>query len=545
MKIIRLLLASLPLLCFAQTDQTKFDNAKPKLIIGIVIYQMRFDYLSKYWDKYGDGGFKKLTTEGFNCINTHYNYIPTYTGPGHASIYTGTTPGVHGIIANDWHDKSIDKEIYCVHDENYTTVGSKSKAGQMSPKNLLVSTLADELRLSSNFRSKSIGISLKDRGAVLPAGFSANGAFWLDDATGNWITSSYYMDNLPDWATQFNNKRLIDKYLSESWNTLLPIESYTESTSDNTNFEKAFTTEENPTFPHNLPRIKEKTGNYEIIKTTPFGNDLTLEAAKAAITGEKLGKSGFTDFISISFSATDYVGHRFGPQSIEVEDTYLRLDKNIENLLAFLNTYMENNNYLLFLTADHGAIHTPNFLKANKMIVGYFKPERFLDNLNKAIAEKFGKAHWIESFSNDQIFLNHTTLKEKNVSKKELQGFIIEYSLVLPEIAAAISSEDLLTGNFSLSYLKLAQAGYNQKRSGDVILILSSGYIDREEKGTTHGSPFNYDTHVPLVWHGTNVKSGVTAEKINITDIVPTIAAMLRIQIPDGVSGKPIGELVK
>ncbi len=274
--------------------------------MGIVVDQRRYDYLTRYWNKLGEGGFKKLVNEGFNCTNTHYNYIPTYTAPGHASIYTGTTPSVHGIISNDWFDRKKKANIYVTTDQMVKATGTNDYAGKMSPVNLLTTTFCDELKLASNLRSKVIGVALKDRSSILPAGRSADAAYWFESATGNFISSSWYMDSLPQWVRNFNNKKHAEKYKAQHWTTLLPIEKYVESTPDDTEYEDLFPGEERPVFPHRFDN--NATINYEFIRRTPFGSTLTKDFALAAMAEENLGKDEFTDVLAISFSSPDYEG---------------------------------------------------------------------------------------------------------------------------------------------------------------------------------------------------------------------------------------------
>ncbi|MGY0427144.1 MAG: alkaline phosphatase family protein, partial [Polaribacter sp.] len=341
------------------------NTSKPKLVVGIVIDQMRYDYLIRYAERYGEGGFKRILKDGFSLQNAEFNYIPTYTAVGHTSIYTGTTPSYHGIISNNWYDKFLKKTIYCVDDNNYKTVGNNGNAGRKSPKRMYTTTVSDELHLAQNMRGKVIGISLKDRAAILPVGHTANAAYWYDGGNNNqWITSSYYMKKLPNWVKKFNKNNKTDAYLNSSWNTLYDIKTYTHSIADDNEFEKTLVGQEKPTFPKNLKKLRAKNGNFDLIKAIPFGNSITEDFAEAAIRGEHLGKSDSVDFLSISFSSTDYVGHRYGLAAVETEDTYLRLDKDLADFFSFLDKKVGKGNYTLFLTEDHGAVNVPAYLQA-------------------------------------------------------------------------------------------------------------------------------------------------------------------------------------
>ncbi len=511
---------------------------QPKLVIGIVVDQMRYDYLFKFWNKYSDKGFKRLVREGFLCRDAHYNYMPTYTGPGHASIYTGATPSIHGIIANDWYEKNEKNEIYCVSDKNYETVGSTGKAGRMSPKNLQSSTIGDELRLWSNFKSKVIGISLKDRAAILPAGRAANAAFWFDATSGNFISSTYYMSQLPEWVSLFNQKKYADKYLSQAWNTLLPISSYVESSDDNSKYENPYKGEKTPTFPHDLAAIKVNDG--ELIRRTPFGNSILKDFAISCINAEKLGKGNFPDFLSISFSSTDYIGHQFGPSSIELEDTYLRLDQDISELLSFLDSYIGQNNILFFLTADHGGVYSGTQLDSAKLSNGNTDFKSIKSQLEQALENKYGKkeSDWIASISNYQVFLNHALLISNNIPYSEFENFIVQYIEKLPGIARCYTEAEMRIPQNGLA--ANIQRGFYPKRSGDIIILTEPYYGELFSKGAMHSTTYTYDTHVPIILFGGAIPSGESYNYLEITDIAPTICNILGIEAPSGCTGKII-----
>ena len=522
------------------------QKQKPKLVIGIVVDQMRYDYLTRFWNKFGEDGFKKLVNEGFNCKNTNFNYMPTYTGPGHASIYTGTTPENHGIISNTWYDKVENEYTYCTQDKLVKTVGSVSVNGKMSPKKLLGTTITDELKLATNKRGKIIGISIKDRGAILPAGHLADAAFWFDGGNvGQWISSSYYMKELPEWLKKINASLPAEKYLTKPWETLYPIETYKESINDSNAYEELFIGELAPIFPHNLPDLREKNQNYSLIKTTPFGNTILKELALETILAEKLGQDEYTDFLTISFSATDYIGHQFGPMSIEVEDTYLRLDKEIAQVLNYSTKNFKKEEVLIFLTADHGAVNVPQFLVDNNVPAGYFDEKALGDRLKIYLKKVFDSDSLIANVSNYQIFLNQNYIQKKKINFIEIENEIAQYLLTQKGIAKVVTATALNFTEFNDRILANVQRGYHQIRSGDVLYVLESGWIEAEgTKGTTHGSPYHYDTHVPLLWYGAGIKKGETNDEIIIPDIAATIAALLEIQPPSACTGKPIQKIV-
>lgn len=523
---------------------------KPKIIVGIVIDQMRYDYLYCYWNKYSESGFKKLVNYGYNCKNTNYNYVPTYTGPGHTSIYTGTTPSVHGIIANDWYDKHDHMMVYCVEDSSTTTVGSISGAGQMSPRRMLTTTVGDEMKIASMQKSKVIGIALKDRGAILPAGHTADEAYWFDDLTGAFISSSYYMKYLPQWVKNFNEKKKAQEYLSHPWETFLSIHEYNECISDNNPYEKPFRGETIPVFPHNMPEIlKAYENNYGIIKATPSGNTITKEFAIAAIEGEQLGMDEFTDLLCVSFSSPDYIGHQFGPKSVEQEDCYIRLDKDIAEIITYLEKKFGKNNFLLFLTADHAAVDNPAYLADLKIPSGYIYPDEHLINLNNFLLENFvvsdASERFVRAIVNEQVYFNYEMIVKNKIDVEQLEKLTAQFFLKLDGVANVLTGTQLRTEEYSEGVKNSIQNGYNDKRSGDVVINLQPAWVEFEKHGTTHGSPYSYDTHVPLIFYGSGITKGSTTEYIPITDIAPTLCLMMNIPFPNGCMGKVISGIVK
>lgn len=520
------------------------QTQKPKLVVGIVVDQMRYDYIYRYWNKFGTDGFKRLLNEGFFCKNTNYNYVPTYTAPGHASIYTGTTPAVHGIISNTWYNKITGKEQYCVWDNNVTGVGTTAPEGKQSPVNMLTTTITDELRISSNMKSKVIGIALKDRSAILPAGHTANAAYWYDGSVGSFITSSYYMKELPNWVQEFNKKESAKKYLSQVWNTILPIDQYTESLPDDNKYEFIAKGETKPVFPHNLPELMQANGGLNMIRSTPFGNSFTKDFAIETIKNENLGKTDATDFLAISFSSPDYIGHAYGPNSVEQEDDFLRLDKDLAELLKFLDTQVGKNNVLVFLTADHAAPEVPSYLKDLKVPAGYVNEGETKALLKKYLNEVYGDT-LVLSFSNQQVFLNRKVIEDKKLVLQQVQDNAAAFLRNMANVSEVITATALNNAQFTEGSRHLMQMGFNAKRSGDVLVNYLPAYIDYSPTGTTHGSPYSYDTHVPLIFYGWNIKQGSSSEQVNITDIAATLAMMLNIQFPNGCTGKPISVLVK
>lgn len=522
----------------ANTDQTH-----PKLVVGIVVDQMRYDYLTRFKNKFGNNGFKRLQDNGFNLKNHHFNYVPTYTGPGHASIYTGTTPMNHGIIANHWYDKDSKKGAYCAGDSTVSGVGVRGKSGQMSPIKMRTTSVTDQLKLHTQHKSNVIGISLKDRGAILPAGHTANAAYWFEgNNEGKFITSTYYTDKLPAWVTDFNNT--VDVYMKE-WNTILPIEQYTESGMDDNHFEATFKGNKHVTFPYDLKELSKKNGGYSILKATPFGNNLVTDFAIAAIKNENLGADNVTDFLAISYSSPDYVGHQFGVNSIEVEDTYIRLDADIEKLLNHLDTTVGKGEYTVFLTADHGAIHVPNYLKSKKIPAGYFNKKAFREKLAAALDKRYKVEGLIENISNNQVFLNSSLIEKQQINMAEIQAYIVQQIIKYPNISKAFTAHAMSSTQFTSGVAHLLQNGYHQKYSGDVLFVLAPSVISYPEKGSTHGSSFSYDTHVPLLFYGAGIKKGTSIKRTEVIDIAPTISVLLGISFPNGCTGNPLEDVLE
>jgi predicted AlkP superfamily pyrophosphatase or phosphodiesterase len=519
------------------------QSAKPKLVVGIVIDQMRWDYLYRFNQLYGSNGFKRLIGEGFSCDNTLIPYTPTYTAPGHTCIYTGSVPAIHGIVGNSWFDKSTNANVYCTDDSTVSTVGNTSDAGKMSPENMLVTTITDELRLSNNFKSKVIGLALKDRGAILPAGHSANAAYWYDDKGGKWISSTYYMKDVPAWVKDFNAKDMVASYMSKDWNTLLPIAQYDLSTPDNEPYENAISGETTVTFPHRLSSIT--TGKYSSFRTTPFANTFTFDFAKQAIENEKLGSNTVPDFLTVSISSTDYIGHSFGPNSIEAEDTYLRLDKDIADFLSYLDQKMGKGNYLIFLTADHGVAHVPGFLAEHKIPGGTVSDKEITKEINQAVEAASGIKNVVQSVQNYQVYLNFNEIEKQGKDKAAIVNIVIKTLQLKPSVINVFEINKLMQTVIPEPQKEMMVNGYNPKRSGDIQFTFKPGYFDGGSKGTTHGLWNPYDAHIPLLFYGWNIKPGKTNRETHMTDIAATVAALLQIQMPSGCVGKVITEVTK
>lgn len=535
------LLVASGLACFAQAKPAIANNLpRPKLVVGIMVDQMRWDYLYRFYDRYSANGFKRFLREGMTCENAFIPYAQTVTAAGHTCVYTGSVPAINGIMGNEWFDKSLNREVYCAEDKSVKIVGAE-KGEPMSPANLWTTTICDELRLATNFQSKVIGIAIKDRGGILPAGHSANAAYWYDGSSGNWITSTYYMDQLPAWVDAFNAKKVQDSFYRNDWNTLFPIATYTQSDKDNAGYEGKFSHEAGPVFPHEL---KSKVGkDYGIIRSTPFGNSFTLQFSKDALKAELLGKDNITDFLAVSLSSPDYIGHQYGPNSIEVEDNYLRLDRDLADFFAFLDKEVGKGQYTVFLTADHAVAHVPGFLREHKI------PAKTLTSstaaLNKAIEEKFAVKSAIRASANYQLYLNDVAIDSAHADRSKIKEYIIRFLNAQPDILLAFDNEELTDAHLPVQVKEMYINGYNKKRGGDIQIVVKAGNFYGGATGTTHGSFNPYDAHIPLLWMGWGVKQGRLNREVYMTDIAPTLGAILRIQMPSGNVGKVIEEVLK
>jgi len=491
----------------SQQDQ---PYQQPKLVVGIVVDQMRYDYLTRFWNDFGDGGFKQLINEGFLSKNHHFNYIPTVTAPGHTSIYTGTTPAVHGILGNNWYDKFTKQRVYCADDTDYPDFGTEGTGGK-APTRLLSTTITDQLRLHYQFNSKVIGVAIKDRGAIFPVGHTANAAYWFEGgSTGNWITSSYYVDRMPDWVNEFNSSSKVEAY-KKTWNTLNPIDEYEESGSDTNNYEELFVGEKDSRFPHQIGKYWIENDEFDVLSETPYGNSIT------------------TDF------------------SIEVQDTYLRLDIELERLLNFLDKKIGNGEYTLFLTADHAAMHVPSYLEDSKIPAGHIEGRVIAQELFKEIEIRFGM-NIIEAINYNEIFLDKEalhSLEKKGMRPSQVRQVVAEIIYDIDNIERVYTADQLRNMGSSEGFDKMVYNGYNPKRSGDIFFVQSPGFVDDDPKGSSHSSAMIYDTHVPLIFYGQGINKGVTSKRTEVTDIAPTLAVLLGIGMPNGTTGTPIEDLLE
>lgn len=517
---------------------------RPRLVVGIVVDQMRWDYLYRYYDRYSEDGFKRLMNEGFNCQNTNINYLPTFTAPGHTCIYTGAVPSIHGIAANDWTDNATGKRWYCTEDPTVQPVGGSLLWGRMSPRNLRATTITDELRLATNMQSRVYGVSLKDRGSILPAGHLANGAYWFDDSTGNFFTSTYYTDHLPGWLNRFNDRRLADTFLLRNWELQYPAATYTQSLPDNNRYEGLMRGETAPVFPHITAGAVGK--DYNMLRKIPAGNTMTLKMARACINGTHLGQKGNCDFLTISLSSTDYAGHQYAPNAMEMEDMYLRLDRELAAFLHYLDEQVGDGNYLLFLTADHGGAHNSMYLEDLKVPAGNASFATMYKGIQQYVQQSFKADSLIRSIDNYQVSFNEERIAKLKVNRAALRTAITKWFEQQPGVAYVVDVENIQQAAIPMQLREMIVNGYDRRRSGSIQVVLDPAwYSGYGLTGTTHGTWNPYDAHIPLLWYGWGIHHGETHRNVHMTDISATLAALLHIQVPNGCVGEPIGEIVK
>jgi predicted AlkP superfamily pyrophosphatase or phosphodiesterase len=517
---------------------------QPTLVVGIVIDQMRWDYLYRFQPLFSEkGGFARFFQQGFLCNNTFIPYIPTFTAPGHTCIYTGSVPNIHGIVGNEWYASSLQKTVYCTEDASVQPVGSAaSKNGQMSPRNMFTTTITDELRLATNFKSKVIGIALKDRGAILPAGHAANAAYWYDSQTGKFISSTYYMNELPKWVNNFNERNLPDSFYALNWTLSLPENIYLNyCDSDHVSYERKIFGKNQTGFPYDLSAYIKK--NYGILASTPYGNSITTLLAEAAIKAEELGKDSITDFLTVSYSSTDYIGHAFGPNSVEQLDDFIKLDLELGKLFNFLDATVGKNKYTVFLTADHGVAHIPAYTAKHNLPGGNLNIH--LKELNQILKNKFGKENMIASLENYQIYLNPKLIESDEIDEEDVETFLIHYLQQQEGISQVISFKELDEAPLNSAIKERIVNGYHPQRSGQLQIIVKPGYMEGDGYGTTHGLWNPYDAHIPLLWYGAGIQKGVSNRTVYMSDIAATVSALLHIQMPNGCIGSAIDEVLK
>lgn len=536
--------------CSAAAGQAAYiPPDKPRLVIGIVVEQLRYDLLEKFRSRLGENGIRRLLNEGTYFQNASYDYVLTQTAPGYATIATGTEPALHGIISDEWYVPLKNELIYCTKDISVNPVGGSYESGLHSPANLLVSTFPDELKMATGRHAKVFSVGLKENPVIFSAGHAADGAFWFDNTSGTWMSSTYYLDSLPAWVTDFNAMKYSESFLDKPWTLSRRVQDYSDCLPDSNKYEAGFAGLNY--FPYDLKKMSAKSKSspkmdYSILRETPYGNTLTTDFAKRLIEKEKLGKDDVTDFLSICYTATDYIGKRFGPSSVEMADAIFRLDKDIEDLLKYVTDSIGKKNILIYFTAAHGISEIPEVLENNRIPSGYFRQNQALQLLRSYLNAVYGEGDWVKGYVNGQIFLNRTLIEDSKIPLEEIQKKVARFIVQFSGVASAYPHSVFETGDFGNGNLEKIVNDFSQQRSGDVIVTLNSGWIEKEDDYVaTSNSPYEYDSHVPLIWYGWTVNRMVVSRKVNLTDVAATLSSLCRVPYPNACTGEPMFELFR
>ncbi|MCX6325109.1 MAG: alkaline phosphatase family protein [Bacteroidia bacterium] len=522
---------------------------RPRLVIGIVVEQLKYDQLEKFRDKLGENGIKRLINEGTYFKNASFEYMLTQSAPGHATISTGSEPSFHGITSDNWYLPLRNELIYCTKDIEVNPVGGSFEAGLHSPVNLQSSTFSDELEMATNKKAKVFGVGLKESSAIFSAGHAADGAYWFDNTTGTWMSSTYYIDTLPVWVNDFNAMKFSESYLNNTWSLFKPAQDYADCLADSNNFEAGFNGINY--FPYDLRKMSSKgifnsRNDFSLLRETPFGNSFTTNFAIRLIEKEGLGKDDVTDYLSICYSATDNIGHRFGPSSVEMGDAILRLDDEIKNLLTFLNDSIGKKNILIYFTSAHGISEIPAVLESNRIPAGYFKQNQALQLLRSYLNAVYGEGDWVKGYSERQIFLNRTLIEDARLPLEEVQKKVARFIVQFTGVAAAYPYSAFEANDFGNGNLKRIINNFSPQISGDIIVTLNPGWVEKEgDYVTNHNSPYEYDSHVPLIWYGWTVNRASVTRKVNMTDIAATLSSLCKVPYPNACTGEPLFELFR
>ncbi len=522
---------------------------KPKLIVGIIVEQLRYDQVERFSDRFGQRGIRRLLNEGTFYQNAAYQYMLTQSAPAHATISTGTEPAWHGIIANSWYLPLRNDLIYCTQDPGIDPVGGGYESGLHSPVHLMASTFTDELKMATRKKAKVFGVGLKEHAAILSAGHAADAAYWFDSSTGNWITSTWYLDSLPSWINDFNAMKYPEAYLAKTWDLSGPPEHYYDCVPDTNIFELGFNG--NNYFPYDLKKIRnewltEHQDDVLLLRETPFGNTYTTDLAKKLIEKEQLGKDDITDVLTVCYSATGYIGHRFGPSSYEMADAILRLDKEIGDLVTYLVDSVGKRNILVYFTSSHGTSEIPGILEMNRIPSGYFKPEQALYLLRSYLKVLYGEGEWVKGYVGNQLYLNRTLIEDSRISMEEIRRNVARFMVQITGVNFVYPYSDLGVDGFGNEDLKRISNSYNPQRSGDLLITFNPGWVESgTEKVTDYNSSYEYNSHVPLIWYGWSVDRASVNRKINLTDIAPTLSSLIEVPYPNACTGKPLTEMFR
>ncbi len=541
---------SLLIITSAGSAQTAYiPPDKPKLVIGIIVEQLRYSQLESIWSALPENGLRRLVSEGTYYRNVNIDYLSTQAAPGFATISTGTSPSAHGIIADTWFHPFTDEMTYCVQDPSASPVGGSFETGLFSPANLLSSTFADELQMSTCGGSKVYGIGIKEMGAIITAGHAADGSFWYDDRTGTWMSSSYYMKTLPPWLIDLNAMLLPGQYLNRPWQTLLDPSLYPGCQPDSSIYERGF--DGQTWFPYDLKamstkgKLLDKTRDYSVLRETPFADDFTTELALRLIDNEQLGQDDITDYLAITYSATDYIGHRFGPSSVEASDALVRLDRNIALLLDRIDKSLGKKNVLVYFVSAHGVSEIPALLEKSRVPAGYFKLNQSLQLLRSYLNAIYGQGDWVKGFFDNQIFLNRALIEDAKISLEEIQKRVARFMVQFSAISEAVPTSAFEMSDFSGGLLLKMNNNFSQQRSGDVMIALNPGWVEKNDNVTGHNSPYEYDSHVPMIWFGWTASRASVTRSVTTRDIAVTLSVLCRIPLPNAATGEPLHELFR
>jgi predicted AlkP superfamily pyrophosphatase or phosphodiesterase len=528
-----------------QRPASSNPNPKVRLVVGIVIDQFRYDYFSRFGDLFGEGGFKRLLDQGASFANANYIHSPTYTACGHATFMSGATPALNGIIGNEWFDRKTGKRVTSVSDGSVKLLGGREGANGMSSAKMIGSTIGDELKLSSMGQSKVVGVSLKDRSAILPTGKRPDGAYWYDANTGNLVSSTYYFNDLPEWVKKFNQEMRPDRFFGKRWEKLLPEPAYRRSTIDEASYEKSSFGNK---FPYTITAGEEVPGPrfYNQFEYTPFANDYLVDFAKAAIENEKLGADDIADLLTISFSSNDLVGHVFGPYSQEVEDITLRTDRTMAEFFKYLDQKIGFDHIVITLTADHGVAPVPEQV----MTLGYggrLEPSAMSEAIKAGLDKRFENDNWILSFVNNNVYLDESTIERRKLDIEEVERIACQAAMNMQGIAGCFTRSQIIAGNLPKTMIAQRIAnGFYPQRNGNLVVVTQPFYFFGEGvAGTTHGSPYSYDTHVPVIFYGLGIVPGTYYDECSPADIAPTLAALLKIETPSNNVGRVLSRAMK
>ena len=520
---------------------------RPKLIVGIVVEQLRYDQIERLRDKLSDNGIRRLINEGTFFRNAAFDYILTQSAPGYSTIATGTEPSYHGITSDNWYLPLKNEFIYCTKDINVNPVGGSYESGLHSPVNLQASTFTDELKMAAKNRSKVFAVGVKDFTAIFSAGHSADGAFWYDNTTGTWMSSSYYMNSLPSWVNDFNATKASDVYLDSQWTLSRPVADYADCLPDTNVFETGFNGRNY--FPYDLKKLsqpKRSQRDYSLLRETPYSDSYTTDFAIRLLENEALGTHDGIDYLSICYSSTDYIGHRFGPSSFESADAIFRLDKDIETLLNWLNDKIGKRNVLVYFTAAHGISEIPPVMQSTRIPAGYFNRNQALQLLRTYLNATYGEGNWVKGYSERQIFLNRTLIEDAGIKLEDIQKKVARFLIQFTGIASAFPYSAFEANDFGSGHLRKIVNNFSPLRSGDVIVTLNPGWVEKEDgEVTDNNSPYEYDSHVPLIWYGWTVNRATVMRKVNLTDIAATLSSLCKVPYPNSCTGEPLPELFR